>query len=292
MPPQTLIAAGELLVEFVSHRKDCGLREIAEYSGPYPSGAPAIFADQAARCGARSVMLGSVGKDGFGGALIDRLKSDGVDTSAIRELADKSTGAAFVSYFSDGSRTFIFHIAGTAADAVDFDPRDLPAGELVFHVSGASLGNPRLRALILAAADSVRERGGSISCDPNARPELMRDDAARAALDRMVSISRYLLPSTSDLDFLFPGQDESAVIENLLANRAEVVALKRGPEGAVVFADDRRFDIAPHAVTEIDPTGAGDCFCGTFMACLINGRPGPDGRQFGPRRDRPFARQR
>jgi fructokinase len=26
-------------------------------------------------------------------------------------------------------------------------------------------------------------------------------------------------------------------------------------------------------VTEIDPTGAGDCFCGTFLACLVLGVP-------------------
>jgi fructokinase len=26
-------------------------------------------------------------------------------------------------------------------------------------------------------------------------------------------------------------------------------------------------------VTEVDPTGAGDCFCGTFLACLALGVP-------------------
>ena len=26
-------------------------------------------------------------------------------------------------------------------------------------------------------------------------------------------------------------------------------------------------------MTEIDPTGAGDCFCGAFVACLAHGRP-------------------
>ena len=56
---------GELLVEFVSHARNCALERIAPYSGPYPSGAPAIFLDQAARIGARTEMIGGVGADGF-----------------------------------------------------------------------------------------------------------------------------------------------------------------------------------------------------------------------------------
>jgi len=32
-----------------------------------------------------------------------------------------------------------------------------------------------------------------------------------------------------------------------------------------------RIDIAGHRVEEIDPTGAGDCFCGTFIALLSQG---------------------
>jgi len=44
---------GGILVEFISHQKNCGQRVISDYSGPYPSGAPAIFLDQAARMGAQ-----------------------------------------------------------------------------------------------------------------------------------------------------------------------------------------------------------------------------------------------
>ncbi len=78
MSKPVLIAVGELLVEYVSHRRDCGLQRLAEYSGPYPSGAPAIFAEQAARCGARSMLFGSVGRDAFGRALRERLTASGV----------------------------------------------------------------------------------------------------------------------------------------------------------------------------------------------------------------------
>ncbi len=69
----TIATIGEILVEFVSHKRNCGLREIGDYSGPYPSGAPAIFLDQAARMGAATQMIGGVGADGFGHTVLDRL---------------------------------------------------------------------------------------------------------------------------------------------------------------------------------------------------------------------------
>jgi len=175
MTHPTIIAVGELLVEFVSHDKGCGLKELAEYSGPYPSGAPAICIDQAARVGAATQIFGGVGADNFGNALIERLKSNSVETSGIKQLENKSTGVAFVSYFEDGSRTFIFHLNNTAADEIDQGAIALPPGPTIMHVSGSSLGNPRLRAAIKDTAAMVIKAGGQISCDPNARPELMSD---------------------------------------------------------------------------------------------------------------------
>ncbi len=268
-----IVSTGELLVEFVSHRKGCGLERISEFSGPYPSGAPAIFIDQAARMGAATAFFGTVGNDGFGRGLLKRLEEDGVDTSGILVDDARVTGTAFVSYFEDGSRTFIFHLKDTAAEEVTFSPESLPEGELILHVSAASLGVAKLRTVILEAVDAVLDRGGRISCDPNARPELMRDDAARQALESIVDRSWCLMPSTSDLGFLFPGLDEAAAVERMLSAKAEIIALKRGSEGATLISQGQRYDFPPHHVEELDPTGAGDGFCGTLVGLLAQGIP-------------------
>ena len=275
-----VVTVGEILVEFVSHTKGCGLEAIGPYSGPYPSGAPAIFLDQAARMGARTAMFGGIGEDGFGRAALARLRADGVGTDGIAVLPGLSTGTAFVSYYEDGSRDFIFHLAGTATDAFELDASAMPAGPVALHVSAASLGSARLRASILEAVRAVLDGGGKITCDPNARPELMRDPAARAALDEVVACAACLMPSTSDLGFLFPDLGEEAAIDRLLGSGAGIVAIKRGADGATVVADGERHDLPGHAVVEIDPTGAGDCFCGTFVALLAQGIPASDaGRQ-------------
>lgn len=276
----TIATVGELLVEFVSHRKNCGLRTISEYSGPYPSGAPAIFLDQAARMGAKTEMIGGVGDDGFGHSLLQRLKNDGVGINGIHVSKDHTTGTAFVSYYDNGNRDFIFHMTGTAADQFDVPPSLLDPANTILHVSASSLGAPAMRDKIMGAVRSVLDGGGRISCDPNARPELMRDTAARNAMTEVMARSYCLLPSTSDLQFLYPDLTEDAAIDKLLQADAEVVALKRGAGGVTIVGQGERHDFKGHDVDEIDPTGAGDCFCGTFVSLIAQGVPLSDaGRQ-------------
>lgn len=93
----TNATVGELLVEFVSLQQNCGLRKISDYSGLYPSGAPAIFLDQAARMGAPTEMIGGVGDDGFVHTVLNRLKADGVGTDGVMVDPKRTTGVAFVS---------------------------------------------------------------------------------------------------------------------------------------------------------------------------------------------------
>lgn len=269
--PLTIATVGELLVEFVSHRKNCGLQQISDYSGPYPSGAPAIFLDQASRMGARTELIGGVGDDGFGHSLLQRLKDDGVGVQGVHIAPHHTTGTAFVSYYDNGDRDFIFHMAGTAADQFDVPATLLEPATTILHVSASSLGAPAMRAKIMSAVRRVLDGGGRISCDPNARPELMRDTAARDAMAEVMAQSFCLLPSTSDLQFLYPDLSENAAIDKFLHANAEVVALKRGAGGVTIVGRGERHDFEGHEVTEVDPTGAGDCFCGTFVSLIAQG---------------------
>lgn len=270
---QTIATVGEILVEFVSHRRNCGLERIADYSGPYPSGAPAIFLDQAAQMGAQTQMIGGVGADGFGRSVLKRLRDDGVGIEGVHVSPDHSTGTAFVSYYDDGTRDFIFHLTNTAADHFDVPPSLLNPARTILHVSASSLGAPSMRGKIMGAVREVFDAGGRITCDPNARPELMSDPSTMEAMQEVMERSYCLLPSTSDLRFLYPDLTEGAAIDRLLDASAEIVAVKRGADGVTIAGRGERHEIAGHKVDEIDPTGAGDCFCGTFVSLVSQGVP-------------------
>ena len=88
-----VITLGELIVEFASNEIDCGLKKITTFSGPYPSGAPAIFINQASKVGAKTKIYGSVGNDMFGESLINRLKNDATSKDLVKNNSSAKSSA-------------------------------------------------------------------------------------------------------------------------------------------------------------------------------------------------------
>jgi sugar/nucleoside kinase (ribokinase family) len=162
---------GELLVEIMRTEKDSPLDRAGLFSGPYPSGAPAIFISAAAQLGCKTKIWGAVGRDKFGFLLIDRLRADGVNIDDVTICDDRATGAAFVSYFGNGDREFIFFLNGAAAGEIVFIRDD--AAPDFFHVMGCSLTiNTHVRLQIEEACACFADAGGRVSFDPNIRPSL------------------------------------------------------------------------------------------------------------------------
>jgi fructokinase len=271
-----IVAAGELLAEFVAAERGQGFDAPGAFVGPFPSGAPAIFADQAARLGASVAYAGCVGLDAFGDAIVARLARDGVDVGRIRRVA-RPTGTAFVAYRDDGSRSFVFHLATSAAAC--FEASDIDAcmfdGCRYFHVMGSSLASEAAIDAIQRGVFEAARAGAKISFDPNVRPEMMSFRPMRAALDDMLAACHLFLPSEADLPFFCGPQPAERAIAGLLATHPllERVVLKCGAAGSVAFDRASRVAASAFAVDEVDPTGAGDCFGGTLIASLVHGLP-------------------
>ena len=103
-----ILTIGEILAEILSDHVGQVFYRPGRLLGPYPSGAPAIFIDQAARMGAKTAIIAKIGKDDFGRLNKDRLSADGVDISHIIETDQNSTGCAFVTYFEEAPGIFYF----------------------------------------------------------------------------------------------------------------------------------------------------------------------------------------
>lgn len=269
-------ALGELLVEFVAEDKGTRHLRPTRYAGPFPSGAPGIFIDQAARQGARAHFAGAVGDDAFGRVVLDRLAQAGVARGLIRTVPGLPTGSAFVAYDADGSRDFVFNIAQSAAArlpaADEIAAGFAAAGVGCVHVSGSVLGDPSMRATVVAVCAATKARGARVSLDPNLRAELTGDPGYRAALEGLLGIADYVLPSDADAEALWPGAFDDWA-PGLLARGARAVVLKRGADGAVGLDATGRHAVAGHAVPVVDPTGAGDSFCATLVTALEGGAP-------------------
>ncbi|MEA3345880.1 MAG: sugar kinase [Chloroflexota bacterium] len=167
-----ILSIGEALVEIMRPEPDMPLHRPAPFIGPFPSGAPAIFADCVARLGVSSGFIGVVGADDFGACLRNRLRADGVDVTHLATDPDRLTGIAFVTYRSDGGRHFLFHMRDAAAGQLGL--RHLDRGYVAqakwLHICGSALAaSEGSREACYQAVEWVKGASGQVSLDPNLR---------------------------------------------------------------------------------------------------------------------------
>jgi len=268
-----VLTVGEILVEIVATTKGDGFREPQPLLGPFPSGAPAIFIDQVGRLGTPAAIVSRVGDDDFGRLNLDRLAADGVDVSGIDVAKGEATGSAFVRYRPDGSRTFVYNIAHSATGNLILTPDAEALMESCdhVHVMGTALSAPGLARVTHEAIARITARGGTVSFDPNLRPEILGTPGLREALDEVLAQSDLFLPSGEEIYLFTQADDEAGAVEELLGRGVGGIVIKRGNQGASHFDRGGRADVAPLPADEVDPTGAGDCFGGAFVSFWLAG---------------------
>ena len=271
-----VVSMGELVVEVMREKTDESLGVAGTFVGPFASGAPAIFIDAIAKLGLSCGFIGSVGDDDFGKLIVNKLKEDGVDTTYIQLLNDYTTGVAFVTYYSDGSRQFIYHIPLAASGRISEAQldRDYLSRTSYLHIMGSSLSiNGSWRKFCYKAVEVVKDSGGKISFDPNLRPELLPIEKIREISQPILSSCEIVLPSGEEARILAGIDDTDRACKQLLSCGPKIVALKQGKKGSLIYTEKGKLEAASFPVNEVDPTGAGDCFDAGFIVGLIKGWP-------------------
>lgn len=266
---------GEILVEIMRPRPDMQLYAAGEFLGPYPSGAPAIFIDTVARLEHSAGIIGGVGEDDFGRCLIERLEKDGVDCNHIIKVGGLSTAVAFVTYFKDGSRKFIYHIGNTpAAMAKSPDAAEIRSPKY-FHVMGCSLmADEAFYKEIITTMEKFVAKGAKVSFDPNIREELLHGRDIHSVIGPVMKNCSVLLPGVDELLLISGEKTVEAAVEKVLNNGVtEIIALKQGKKGCTVYTKDEKFSLGVYNVIPLDPTGAGDSFDAAFLCGLLENKP-------------------
>lgn len=270
-----ILTVGEALVEIMRTGIGQPLDQPGPFTGPYPSGAPFIFATQAARLGAKVAAIGAVGDDAFGSCLINQLQADGIDTRGVQVLNTHTTGVAFVAYNADGSRDFVFHIAQAAAGQLRPDMLDktLFGGLKCLHLMGSTLSiHGDALATGLRALELAQNAGARISFDPNLRPQLLPNERAQAVFAPFIEAAHVIIPTEEEAGILTGQTTLEAAIESLLKNNPErIVVVTQGAQGCTVYTAAGNKHIPGFPIKEIDPTGAGDCFDAGFLTQWLAG---------------------
>jgi sugar/nucleoside kinase (ribokinase family) len=222
-----------------------------------PGGTAANAAVWAALAGSRVTLYGRVGDDTAGRVIHEALAERGVD-SRLAVDPEERTGTMLV-VREAGERSMVADRGANGAFSADDLPKTIESGAVL--VSGYLLLHPPTEA---AAREALtRSRARWIAVDAASWPLLENYGADR------------FLDATAGATVLFANEREVAVLAgdrstSSLAERYEIVCVKRGAGGAEARQGGRVM-LSTRDANEVDPTGAGDAFDGTFLAELVRG---------------------
>ena len=235
----------------------------------------------ARRCGAQVSMIGKVGADQFGAAFMEIMDREDIDHSYV---------------IRDGSAT-------TSLGIPMIDP----------HGDNSIIGIPRANTLVTAeevnaAKEFITQH--QILLLQLEIPLVASLEAARIAYHAGMMVILNPAPAAYPLSTLLPRRDSGEpMIDWFMPNEVEAemltgmpvkntddafncgkyilsqgvrrgVVITMGSNGAVAVTPDAQYHIPSFPVTPVDPTGAGDAFCGSFAAALSEGKPAEEVLRF------------
>jgi fructokinase len=254
-----IVVAGESLIDMVPTR-DGTFR-------PVPGGGPFNVARTIARLGEPCTYLGSLSTDGFGQILRKGLVDSHVDDS-YAPSTDAPTTLALAWLDDTGAASYLFYVDGTSAPALSSDQ-----ARLVIETAPRILYVGTLGLVLEPMASSVDELVSELSADvllvvdPNCRPVLLDAyPAARDRLDRIMRSADVVKVSTDDAEYLYPDRPALAGAEAIHELGARVVLLTDGGNDVRVVTGSAPMRVPVPRVAIADTIGAGDSFCGGFVA--------------------------
>ena len=197
------------------------------------------------------------------------LAAAGIDLTGVRET-ELPTPRAWQKLERDGHRTQVWRVDGRVIGAQLGRTLDRIPGSYRrakgFHL-GIHPDEPDLdfiRQLRSLAGIGIPAYHPVVSLEPFKPADRPPSDAA---LREMCSAADIFSPNVAEAQSLVGNGSPDEMVRRLTDAGASIVALRMGPEGSLVYIGSHLAVHVPAIATNvIDPTGAGNAYCGGFLA--------------------------
>lgn len=258
-----IVVVGSLNMDLVvraPHLPQPGETLIGSDFKTFPGGKGANQAVAAARLGGHVKMIGRVGQDAFGHAMLRTLANDQVDTRFIERDEHQPTGVALITVEEAGQNTIV--VASGANARVT--PADVDAAEAAFE--GAAVLLLQLECPLPTVAYAIQvARKHHLRVILNPAP-------SQPLAAQLLSQVDYLVPNQIELALLTGSPEVEVAAQQLQALGVKQVVVTLGKDGVAVWGDSPAYQLAPHRVSVVDTTAAGDAFVGGFAVALVEGK--------------------
>ena len=230
-----------------------------------PGGKGANQAVAAARLGADVRMVGRVGADDFGAALLDNLRREGIDVSGVATDPDNPSGVAMI-LLDERKRNYI--VAAYGANLASDQAQVEAAASALDGADALLLQLETPLEVAVAAARAARDKGALVIWDPAPAVE-MGEEAYR--------LCDVLTPNQTEAETLtgvraLDRDGARTAARRLVRDGCAAAVVTLGEGGAHCETREWGEFIPPFDVSTVDTVAAGDAFAAALGVALAEGR--------------------
>jgi len=225
----------------------------------FPGGKGANQAVAAARMGIETSLIAQVGKDSNGDELIKFLRFQGVDTADIKQVSDSPTGCAIIIVAKGENNIVVIPGANEWGENPPelslIKPDDCLVAQFETPISETRKGFIK-----------AKEKGATTFLNPAPMVEF---DLDLLKVTDFLIVNEIELATITNLEINVEDTDSVRdAVEKVLGKGASNVVVTLGAHGLVAAGSyySESVNISGHSVSQIDSTGAGDCFVGVLAA--------------------------
>lgn len=243
------------LVVTSTKRPQAGETVLGDSFSIVPGGKGANQAIAAARLEANVTMVGCVGRDFYGDAIIDNFKQNNVDIAFIEQLANVDSGTAHI-ILAEGDNSII--VIKGANDKV------LPASidKAIDVLTSANI--------VMIQQEIPEETVSYVAdiCDKYDIPLLLNPAPARSLSQTIIDKVTYLTPNEHECSILFP----HLTLQEALEQHPNKLFITEGSKGVRYHNGKQEILVPSYKVEAVDTTGAGDTFNAALAVALAENR--------------------
>ncbi|MCA0173216.1 ribokinase [Bacillus sp. RAR_GA_16] len=254
------------LVVTSKKRPGAGETVLGESFKTVPGGKGANQAVAASRLGAEVYMIGRVGDDHYGEAILRNFQDNGVNTDYVEPVTGVESGTAHI-ILAEGDNSIV--VVKGANDYVTPAYIDKTAALI------------KRCDLVMIQQEIPEETVEFVAelCKQVDVPLLLNPAPARAISEKVIACSTYMTPNEHEADVLFDGQPMS----HSLRSYPEKLLITEGAAGVRYFNGQEEVLVPSFKVEAVDTTGAGDTFNAAFGTAIAEGKTLTESITFGNR---------